>query len=153
MFVGIQILMPTLVRPNLLSSKTVTFPLHRTTASQALGIYTSGGGAEFFIQLPVPPGAWVTAAPPVENSSGRGVSASSHSKCLFPSTPGGETKAGGPDLAHIVGCLTRYDLHESVTYQPASNYWPLQWYETGIFLGLAAALSGSCFWWIRRRRN
>jgi hypothetical protein len=24
-----------------------------------------------------------------------------------------------------------------VTYQPASRYWPFQWYETGLFLALA----------------
>ena len=36
-------------------------------------------------------------------------------------------------------CLARYDLHETITYQPANRYWPLQWYETGIFLALAAA--------------
>src|SRR5262249_52967531 len=35
-----------------------------------------------------------------------------------------------------------------VTYQAASRYWPLQWYETGIFLAAALALAGSCFWWI-----
>ena len=62
-------------------------------------------------------------------------------------------KAGGPDLDQIGACLATYDLHETVTYQPASHYWPLQWYETGIFLVLAAALSGFCFWWIRRRQN
>ena len=49
--------------------------------------------------------------------------------------------------------LAAYDLHESVTYQPASHYWPLQWYETGIFLAFAGALSGTCFWWISRRQS
>src|SRR5262249_62301744 len=39
-----------------------------------------------------------------------------------------------------------------VTYQAASRYWPLQWYETGIFLAAALALAGSCFWWIGRHR-
>jgi hypothetical protein len=53
----------------------------------------------------------------------------------------------------IASCLAAYDLHESITYQAASHYWPLQWYESGIFLALAAALSGACFWQIRRRRN
>jgi ABC-2 family transporter protein len=44
-FIGIQILMPTVVRPNLLPSTTVTFPVDHATALQARGIYTSGGGA------------------------------------------------------------------------------------------------------------
>jgi hypothetical protein len=27
-----------------------------------------------------------------------------------------------------------------VTYQPPSHYWPFQWIESGIFVGLAAAV-------------
>jgi hypothetical protein len=42
-------------------------------------------------------------------------------------------------------------LRQLVTYQPASHYWPLQWAETGIFLALALALAGLCYWWVRRR--
>ena len=34
-----------------------------------------------------------------------------------------------------------------ITYQPASRYWPFQGIETGIYLLLAAALSGH----VRRR--
>jgi hypothetical protein len=33
-----------------------------------------------------------------------------------------------------------------VTYQPASRFWAMQWYETGIFLAAALALAGLCFW-------
>ncbi len=36
-------------------------------------------------------------------------------------------------------------------YQPASRYWAFQWRETGIYLALAVALAGFCFWWVRRR--
>jgi hypothetical protein len=42
-------------------------------------------------------------------------------------------------------------LRQDVTYQPASHFWPLQWTETGIFVGLAVLLVGFCFWWTRRR--
>lgn len=38
-------------------------------------------------------------------------------------------------------------------YQPASRYWPLQWYETGIYLALALALTGFCLWRIRPGRS
>jgi len=40
-----------------------------------------------------------------------------------------------------------------VTYQPASRYWAFQRYETATFIAvaLALALTGFCFWWIRRR--
>lgn len=159
LFIGIQILVPTTIRPNLLASTTVTFPIDKNTARQANGIYTTGGGAEiYFAGLPVPSGAWVISAPPVETSSDQVVPASTHYSCVFPGsgpqTDGGaspETKGGAPSIPRIAACLARYDLHESVTYQPASNYWPLQLFETGIFVAFAAILSVTSFWWIRHR--
>ena len=42
-------------------------------------------------------------------------------------------------------------LRDVVTFQPSSRYWPFQWYETAIFIGLAAVLAGFCLWWIRHR--
>lgn len=42
-------------------------------------------------------------------------------------------------------------FHDVVTYQPASRYWPFQAYETALFVVLALALAGVCFWWVRRR--
>jgi len=41
-------------------------------------------------------------------------------------------------------------FHQLVTYQPGSRYWPMQWYELAIFLGLSVVLSAFCFWRIRR---
>jgi hypothetical protein len=38
-----------------------------------------------------------------------------------------------------------------VSYQPVSHYWPLQLAETGLFLALALALAGLCFWRLGRR--
>ena len=47
------------------------------------------------------------------------------------------------------GSPTRATGNE-VEYHPASRFWPLQWRETGLLLGLAALLTGFCFWRIRR---
>jgi hypothetical protein len=41
-------------------------------------------------------------------------------------------------------------FHELVAYQPASRYWPMQWYELAIFLVLAVVLGVFCLRWIRR---
>ena len=41
-------------------------------------------------------------------------------------------------------------FRQLVTYQPGSRYWPMQWYELAIFLGLSIVLVGFCFSWIRR---
>lgn len=66
----------------------------------------------------------------------------------------------GSSLAHAHGgasalntCVTKVlsQLHEAVTYQPASRYWTFQGYETAIFLAAALALTGFSLWWIRHR--
>jgi hypothetical protein len=49
-------------------------------------------------------------------------------------------------------CVARVGVrfHELVSYQPASRYWPLQWYELAIFLAAAIALAALCVWRVRR---
>ena len=46
--------------------------------------------------------------------------------------------------------LKQAGYRQLVTYQPASRFWTLQAIETAILLALAAALTGFCFWWVRR---
>jgi hypothetical protein len=67
--------------------------------------------------------------------------------------PGPGASPGQQPFARFGACLASDNLHETVTYQPVSHFWPLQWLETGIYLVLAALLSGFCFWWLRRRQN
>ncbi len=43
------------------------------------------------------------------------------------------------------------DLEQSITYHPASHFWPLQWAETGVLIGLAVLLIGFCVWFTRNR--
>jgi len=57
-------------------------------------------------------------------------------------------KASHPAL---LDCLTSHGVRIAFTYQPASRYWPFQWTETAIYVALALALAGYCFWRIRRR--
>jgi hypothetical protein len=49
-------------------------------------------------------------------------------------------------------CVARIaaTYHEVVTYQPASRYWPLQWYELCVFLAAALLLAGACAWRVRK---
>jgi hypothetical protein len=59
----------------------------------------------------------------------------------------------GPE-AGVQACeewLGTLGLRQDLTYHPANHFWPLQWTETGILLGVAILLAGFCFWWTRRR--
>ena len=152
-FIGIQILVPTVIRPNLLSSTTITTTLNETTMSQANGIYGHDGGGAFYISgLNTPRGAWVLSTSPVENASGESISMDSVSSCL--PTPGAGSKSTTMDpFTQFGACVASDNLHETISYQPSSHYWPLQWIETGLFLVLTALLTGFCFWFIRRRQN
>lgn len=51
----------------------------------------------------------------------------------------------------IRGCLEKYDAEAFTVYHPISHYWPLQLVETGIVLALAAVLTATAFWLLRRR--
>jgi hypothetical protein len=144
-FIAIQILVPTLIRPHLLPWTTATFPINQTSASQFRDF--GGSQTEFHFDPPTPRGAWLTSQPPVKDSAGHVVRIENYPDCF----PAGQGDA--PDLTQIGGCLAKDDLHQTITYHPASHYWPLQWMETGIFLVLAGALAGTCFWQIRRRLN
>jgi hypothetical protein len=55
---------------------------------------------------------------------------------------GGGAKLAAPDLRNAV-------FH--VVYQPASDFWPLQFRETGLFVGLAALLILFAAWWTKAR--
>lgn len=101
---------------------------------------------------PPHPGDWVLSSNTL-TSAGRPVNLA-RLTCAYasPNRPrprSAMSKAAEPCIAHIQAYISQ--LREFVTYQPAKRYWPFQWYETAIFLGLALALAGVCFWWIRRR--
>jgi hypothetical protein len=148
-FVAVQLLVPGFVRPHLLPSTTDTYAINETTTSGFQG--WSGGPADVHFVLPAPRGAWLSDEPPVVNAAGQAVRIADHPRC-FPGLDG-DTTMPDNDLGAIGACLADANLHESITYHPASHYWPLQWTETGMFFALAAALAATSFWWLRRRQQ
>jgi len=48
-------------------------------------------------------------------------------------------------------CMASHGIRVAVTYQSTRRYWPIQWTETGIYLALALALAGFCYWRLGRR--
>jgi hypothetical protein len=86
-YIAVQILMPTLVRPHLLHSTTVTIAINRESTDDIHGLEIRGQSTDFsFRDLPMPDGAWVISAPPVQDSAGRAVRAKDHPEC-FPGLP------------------------------------------------------------------
>jgi hypothetical protein len=94
------------------------------------------------------PGAWIYSAQ-VVNSAGHVVHSVplAATGSLSPQACGG---ANGSAQACFAG-LAQHGYRQLVTYQPASRFWEFQWYETAIFVAIACALAGLCFWWIRGR--
>jgi hypothetical protein len=133
-FAAAQIAMPLGVRPHLI-------PPDRTIAT--IESVDLDFGSLTATVVPGRPGAWIlssgavnAAGQPVSNLPAACQAAFSGTK---PSSPG--------------TCMESRGIRETITYEPASRYWPLQGIETGIFGALALALAGFCFWRLGRRRT
>lgn len=156
------------VRPYLMSSLKVIRPLVIATGNGPAPI--PGAGV-------VKPGDWILSAQTI-NGAGQVIGAyggvgpsgdigfsvlhgkvSLHGVGPCPNTfpagaLGGARSGSGPSAAFNAAaqeCVNKLGLRDIVTYQPLSHYWPLQAYETLIFLGLTAALAAFCFWRVHRR--
>jgi hypothetical protein len=154
-FVAIQVLMPNFVRPHLLPPAHITTPL----STQHGQVNTNVGTGISDIQLTGSfnePGAWVLSdvvITPLGAQPSDIVMTPAGPE--FTVLPRACTPAPGSAF-NPVSCretLAAMHLRQSVTYQPASRFWPLQWIETGIYLLLAAGLGGVCVWQVRRRRT
>jgi hypothetical protein len=137
-FAAIQIITPLWIRPHF------SPPLHAVTALNPATINfmnTSANGRFIKVGAAVDlPGAWVLANQTL-TSGGHVFTGPAPAACMSNTAPFSECQAA----------LGRLDLRQLVTYQPASRYWAFQWYEAGVFLVLAGALSAGCAWVIRRR--
>jgi hypothetical protein len=127
---------PIWVRPHLLPPAQTTVPLSEASMN---GFQLVGDGG-LLVQTAPPhlPGAWVL--------STQLTTPAGHPVSTIPATHACTSTSSGQTCPAYVESL---HLRQTVTYQPASRYWPLQWYETGIYLAVAVALAGLCLWWIR----
>ncbi|MFL6138999.1 MAG: ABC transporter permease subunit [Frankiaceae bacterium] len=163
-FVLVRIAISIWIRPHLLAPvrKTLSLLGAGPAAPVHLGIGSSNGGPlQLFVKGEGPPRSWTLSSHLVTSaghrlSSGE-LSAFLHQHCpnvdaLPPPPPGpGITKVGGPDAERACLAQVARTYHLLVTYQPASRYWTFQWLEAGIFLALALACAGGCYWWVTRR--
>ncbi len=133
-FAVAQVPMPLWVRP-------VIIPPAQTITTIDAGNVNYGSLTASIV--PGQPGAWVVSSHAI-NAAGQPVTALPAS--CFPANPSAKF-SGDPGQ-----CMDKLGIREVINYQPASRYWPLQLIETGIFLALALALAGFCFWLLGRRR-
>ncbi len=145
-FVAVQILMPPLVRSHLGPTVTTT----TITAQNLRGLMAEGPeGPVRELRIAVDsPGAWDISNHTL-NAQGKAASTLPSwvmDGCVPAERPGGRP-ARRPGLLRAA---RGGRLPAAGDLQPASRYWTLQAIETAIFLALAAALTGFCFWWVRR---
>jgi hypothetical protein len=134
-FAAIQIAMPLGIRPHLFPPAHANVSIAEQFSGQQSE--TPGGGFTLTLSfIPSQPGAWILSSRAV-NAAGQPVSVMP-AACLHQNDP--------------VPCLVSHGIRVAVTYQPTSRYWAMQWTETAIYLALALALTGFCFWRVSRRR-
>jgi ABC-type transport system involved in multi-copper enzyme maturation permease subunit len=154
-FAAAQLITPALIRPNLFpTSQTVT-----TIAAAGANVSLKANPKLAFTATTVPghPGAWIISSGAV-NAAGQPVRImpAACEPAVSRTFRGVKVPAGtGPDalLTPVNNCVASHGIRVAENYQPASHYWPLQWSETGMFLALALALAGYCFWRLNRRRS
>jgi hypothetical protein len=137
LFAAVQIAMPLAIRPHLFSSDHTTAAVESFSGSTYIGASTFAYTVDY---LPSQPGAWIISSGAV-NAAGLPVT-------VIPAACGQGAANGTSDFP---GCLTSHGIRIAVTYQPTSRFWAIQWTETGIYLALALALAGFCFWRLGRR--
>jgi hypothetical protein len=164
-FVASRLLFNHFVLPKLIAPIQQSYPLNQQSVA---GFGQMNGGTPMLIAGgPNLPNAWIYSAR-FEDKAGHPLSSSVlTSACpqlgnaLGGRPPGGGGSGGvksaipapGAARSALQNCVEKLGAtyHEVVAYQPASRYWPFQWYELAIYIGVALVLAGACVWWIRRR--
>jgi ABC-type transport system involved in multi-copper enzyme maturation permease subunit len=145
LFAVLQVVMPLWIRPQLFP------PDHTVTTLASFGGIDVPLGNGTFTLIPSgwdsQPESWVLSSGAV-NAAGEPVSALP-AACM--QVAGLQVTGGKANHPALLDCLASHGIRMAVTYQPASRYWAFQWTETAIYAALALALTGYCFWRIRRR--
>ena len=138
-FLFIQIAWPIWLRPHLIPPATKFIALTAANIAHADLAVGPGGSTILVPRLASMTGDWMI--------STRNIGPAGHP---FNLNTVGACQGNTPRACN--DALSSLHLRAVLAYQPASRFWALQWYETGIFLAAALVLAGFCFWWIRRRR-
>jgi hypothetical protein len=146
--VAVQLALPLFVQAQLMSPKELTTTITEERLTEFTGRPGIAPDQMVVERIGVSidsPGAWITSNLTYD-SAGKVVE-------VFPSWVAECAAPPGQQDAETAACFDRLaaeGYRQHVEYHPASRFWTLQVIETGLLLGLALALSGFCFWRIRR---
>jgi hypothetical protein len=97
---------------------------------------------------PASAGAWVVSSATVDGND-RVIPSGAADRIL--------SEACNPTRASTEGafhqCAAQLGFHEVVTAHPASQFWPMQIWESLAFCALGVTLIALCFWWARHRTS
>jgi hypothetical protein len=152
-YIAVQVAVPQLVRPQLGAERLTT----TITAENLRGMNAMIGPGGKVVEPPSNltvdvgrPGAWIVANETLDRGGKVIQTLPSWVASCVPARleppPGAVMRAPG-----CFDRLTREGYRQRVAYFPADRYWTLQAIEAALFLGVALALAGGTFWWIRHR--
>jgi ABC-type transport system involved in multi-copper enzyme maturation permease subunit len=136
----LQFLWPNFIRSHLLPPARATAPVTLEALNSML--VSNSGRVAVAVNQPGTrqlPGAWVLSSYTVTPAD---------KTFYLPGTPSSVCAKGSP--AQCDAWIAGHHLTQVVEYQPASNFWPLQWIETAVLLIFAAGLGGVAIWRTRR---
>jgi hypothetical protein len=139
-----QLLLPSLARPHLLPPVTIQVPFDQRTAADGGQLSVNSGEPLMISGYTVPGGLTLTGRAPLLNSAGREVSASDVPDCTKNPVTSEST------WHELESCIAGKNLHIEIQAQTPDRYWPFQWAEFGVFIGLGMVLCGVAFWRIRQ---
>lgn len=156
--VGMQVLVPSLVREHLVPAQNVLVPITEENVHGLRGSGPppgSGSDEEVVIETftidTTSTGAWRLQDRTVKDGAVPASLPAWVEDCLVRGPGGEESKEVRQQRADA--CYTRLAAEgytQRVVAHPDSHFWGLQWREAGLLLALAGVATGFCFWRVRR---
>jgi ABC-type transport system involved in multi-copper enzyme maturation permease subunit len=153
LYVVVQIAVPLYARPHLVPPASQQIVI----SDKTLDSITSKDGNAFTITAHTGSHKdWILSNETVD-AHGKATALPSWFEDCLPRDPHGDAPTNlqvNPGPGTLDKCFTRLEkagYRQHVTYQPDSHFWPLQWTETAMYVGISALLAGFGFWWTRRK--
>ncbi|MBE1489276.1 hypothetical protein [Plantactinospora soyae] len=139
-FAALQLLIPTVIRQNLMPPVTDTVAVDAAVLNSGVGLHLKQDNT-FDIQGYNAVGSWSLAfSAPLYKADGSPYRSEDSKACSVLD-----------DRAASDACTVAQNLHFEYVNQPGNRYWTFQWIELSMFLGLSLLLTGFGFFWLRRR--